>query len=95
MKCLVNETITTKPGLQITQCFYSKSFDSDGKIRIYDCGGGGGVGWWKEEQQRRFLVQVVHGSGEHLKLDCLRLPVSLWQWTGYYHFGNLGFSVLG
>lgn len=25
------------------------------------------------------------------------LPVSLsgWQWTGYYHFGNLGFSVLG
>lgn len=91
MKCLVNETITTKPGLQITQCFYSKSFDSDGKIRIYDCGGGGGVGWWKEEQQRRFLVQVVH-SGEHLKLDWCH---SATEWTGYYHFGNLGFSVLG
>lgn len=84
MKCLVNETITTKPGLQITQCFYSKSFDCDGKIRIYDCGGGGGVGWWEEEQQRRFLVQVVH-SGEHssLKLDCLPvLAVSLCNLNG-------------
>lgn len=24
-----------------------------------------------------------------------RRVLSGWQWTGYYHFGNLGFSVLG
>lgn len=51
------------------------------------------MGWWKEEQQRRFLVQVVHrDSGEHLKLDC---QCHSQAGTGYYHFGNLGFSVLG
>lgn len=52
------------------------------------------MGWWEEEQQRRFLVQVVH-SGEHSSLKLASAGSVTLQWTGYYHFGNLGFSVLG